>query len=106
MPTYTVTPASVGTQLQATAGSLQTIQMISPPTGAMPPSAFDGVSGVPVSNYLTFYDPTPAVPRVLFAAESSQPIPPAPSALPVGAYFTKLWCGACPPGASYTITTQ
>jgi hypothetical protein len=107
MPSYTVDQTKAGTVLQAGAGTLVSIQMTQPPTGAQAPAGFD-FDGVPSSGYLAFVDNSLPTRRVLMAVEANNPalgISPAQPVPLLGSNFGRLLCSSVPSGALYTLVT-
>jgi hypothetical protein len=105
--TYTIDPSKGGTVLQSAQGGLQSIQMVTAPTGSQPQPAFDS-DGVPIGgNYLCFVDASQPRRRVLFAFENGNAVLggcPGQSVNLLGAAFNgNLVCTSCPAGASYSL---
>jgi hypothetical protein len=105
--TITVTAADAGTVIAASTGFLKSIQVLTPPHGAAGIAAFDPITGLPTSGYLTItsYDPASKRHVVLLSAEESQPLAIYGDTSPAAGSYTTLYCSACPRDASYSITT-
>jgi hypothetical protein len=105
MATYTVAAAQVGTIIQAGAGTLVSVTMVTAPTGRAE-QAFDPIDRVPVAGYLALVDGSTSPRRVLFAMQEDNPALGMRQVAPLaGASFGSLFVSAVPPGGVYTLTT-
>jgi hypothetical protein len=104
--TITVDAASAGTVIAASPGFLQSITMVTPPRGAAGIVAFDPLTGLPTSGYLTLTSRDASGRHtVLFSAEESNPVTLYGGASPAKGSYTTLYCSACPRDAVFSVTT-
>jgi hypothetical protein len=109
MATYTVTSASAGTTLQASAGTLVSIQMTAPPDATRHGNKGGGKDanvGLPTSGYLCLID-QPASGRfhVLVNKEEDNPVFGSRTVVKFNIAFSQLYCQAVPTGATYSVVT-
>lgn len=109
MATYTVNSASVGTTLQATAGTLISITMGTSPDSTKHHKGgnTDPVTGFPTSGYLCLLDTGSDVnrSRALINAEADNPALGNKQLIKFNTAFGKLFCSSVPDGATYTVVT-
>jgi hypothetical protein len=104
MASYTIDGTKVGATLQAGAGSLVSVQMVSAPTGRAE-QAF-AADGVPTSGYLALVDGSTSPRKTLFAMHQDNGALGMKRAVPLGgAAFGSLLVSAVPTGASYSVVT-